>query len=149
MPLQSNTLTTMSCFRSTFHVGVRLQPATRLYFVRSFSSVHDVVPNPISAPPPPAASIKSGNALSNALQATAPRNNWTKGEISDIYNTPLIELQYAAVCSTILPCQSTNKLHQFLRNTWDFTIEHKTDSCYRPQSTDAFTLPPRSNYAPS
>lgn len=93
----------MSCFRSTFHVGVRLQPASRQYLVRSFSSVRDVVPNPISAPPPPAAHIKSGKALNNALQANAPRNNWTKEEISEIYNTPLIELQYAAVRSTILP----------------------------------------------
>ncbi|KAE9979851.1 biotin synthase [Venturia inaequalis] len=86
----------MSCFRSTFHAGVRLHPASRLYLVRSFSSVHDVVPNPVSAPPPPAATIKSGKALSDALQANAPRNNWTKEDISEIYNTPLIELQYAA-----------------------------------------------------
>lgn len=99
---------TMSCFRSTFHAGIRLQPASRIYFVRSFSSVHDVPTTPISAPPPPAASIKSGKALSNALQANSPRNNWTKEEISEIYNTPLIELQYAAVCSTFFYFPSAN-----------------------------------------
>jgi hypothetical protein len=35
--------------------------------------------------------------LHDALNATGARTNWTKEEISDIYNTPLIELQYAAV----------------------------------------------------
>jgi hypothetical protein len=31
------------------------------------------------------------------LNATTSRTNWTKEDISEIYHTPLIELQYAAV----------------------------------------------------
>ena len=35
--------------------------------------------------------------LQDAVQATAPRTNWTREEISDLYNSPLMELSYAAV----------------------------------------------------
>jgi hypothetical protein len=38
------------------------------------------------------------SALENALEASAPRNNWTKEEIKEIYDTPLMKLAYAAVC---------------------------------------------------
>jgi hypothetical protein len=37
-----------------------------------------------------------------ALQSTTARTNWTKEEISEIYNTPLMELSYAAVRTTFL-----------------------------------------------
>ena len=36
------------------------------------------------------------NLLQDAVGATSPRTNWTKEEISEIYNTPLIDLTYAA-----------------------------------------------------
>jgi biotin synthase len=35
--------------------------------------------------------------LHDAVRASGPRMTWTKEEIAQIYNTPLIELQYAAV----------------------------------------------------
>jgi hypothetical protein len=38
------------------------------------------------------------SAFENALEASAPRNNWTKEEIKEIYDTPLMKLAYAAVC---------------------------------------------------
>jgi biotin synthase len=36
-------------------------------------------------------------ALQNAMNQTAPRTNWTKEEITEIYETPLMELTFAAV----------------------------------------------------
>ncbi|KAI5810563.1 putative biotin synthase [Pyronema omphalodes] len=35
-------------------------------------------------------------ALQNAMNQTAPRTNWTKEEITEIYETPLMELTFAA-----------------------------------------------------
>jgi len=32
-----------------------------------------------------------------ALEANAPRNNWSKDEIKEIYDTPLMKLAFAAV----------------------------------------------------
>jgi len=43
------------------------------------------------------APISTGNALSDALQAKAPRYDWTKDEIRQIYNTPLMELAHQSV----------------------------------------------------
>jgi len=37
---------------------------------------------------------QSGNVLQNALQARGPRHNWSKDEIREIYNTPLMELAH-------------------------------------------------------
>jgi biotin synthase len=82
----------MSVFKSSFHAGIRLN---RIY-VRSLSTVVDL---PISGsshiPPPPV--TPSGNAVQQALAASDVRQNWTREEISEIYNTSLIDLQYAAV----------------------------------------------------
>lgn len=49
--------------------------------------------------PPSAAAIASRipSALTEATAATAPRTNWTREEVSQIYNTPLNELTYASV----------------------------------------------------
>ncbi len=44
----------------------------------------------------PAGSTTS-SALQNAVDAKAPRNNWTKAEIQEIYETPLMKLAFAAV----------------------------------------------------
>jgi biotin synthase len=49
------------------------------------------------------------SAFENALEASAPRNNWTKEEIKEIYDTPLMNLAYAAVCFKGSPA-STNLL---------------------------------------
>ena len=48
---------------------------------------------PTSQPPPPG----STDALRNAVHAQAPRYDWTKDEIRQIYNTPLMELAFQAV----------------------------------------------------
>jgi biotin synthase len=84
----------MSVLKSSFHTAVRLQ---RIY-VRSYSSVvdHQLPLTPISGSPP---KIASGNAVQEALAANGVRQNWTREEISEIYNTSLYELQYAAVCA--------------------------------------------------
>jgi hypothetical protein len=39
--------------------------------------------------------------LQDALKANEPRTTWTKEEIANVYNTPLIELQYAAVSAPL------------------------------------------------
>lgn len=36
-------------------------------------------------------------ALQEATAATAPRTNWTKDEVRQVYETPLNQLTYAAV----------------------------------------------------
>ena len=36
-------------------------------------------------------------SLQDAVQAAGPRTNWTREEISSLYNSPLMELSYAAV----------------------------------------------------
>lgn len=67
--------------------------------VRSYSIVHDVprvtgTLNQTAPPPPP----KGLSVFEQAVNATGPRNNWTKEEISQIHQTPLMELAFAAVC---------------------------------------------------
>lgn len=37
------------------------------------------------------------SVVENALVAQGPRNNWTREEIKEIYDTPLMELAFAAV----------------------------------------------------
>lgn len=64
--------------------------------VRSFSTVIDAPIDPRTQRASPPAGKSS--ILDDARQATATRTNWTKEEISQVYNTPLIELTYASVC---------------------------------------------------
>ena len=51
--------------------------------------------------PPSAGSLASRipTALQEATAASAPRTNWTREEIHQIYHTPLNQLSYAAVGS--------------------------------------------------
>lgn len=67
---------------------------------RPFSTVLDgpVHPSTQTSPPPPPPS--SSSVFQDVVHATAPRNNWTREEISKIYNTPLMELTYASVSSS-------------------------------------------------
>lgn len=70
--------------------------AVRSLQLRSFSTVVDDTfgrITPGSAPPPPIAT----SALENAVNAKAARFDWTKDEIREIYNTPLMELAFQAV----------------------------------------------------
>ena len=88
---------------------------------RRFSAVHDVsTPYPASSSPSPSssssstspfhpslgsplpgesasASASAQSPLGYALKATGPRMDWTMEEIGAIYETPLMELAYAAV----------------------------------------------------
>ncbi|KAF2248955.1 biotin synthase [Trematosphaeria pertusa] len=61
---------------------------------RPFSTVLDTPINPAAQQTPPPA--PSSSVFHDAVQAAAPRTNWTKEEISELYNTPLINLTYAA-----------------------------------------------------
>ena len=48
----------------------------------------------------PSATATPPSVFQNALNANGPRNNWTREEIKEIYDTPLMQLAFAAV---ILP----------------------------------------------
>lgn len=61
---------------------------------RGFSTVLDTPLYPSTQPPLPTAS----SVFQDAVQASAPRTNWSREEISEVYNTPLMELTYASVC---------------------------------------------------
>lgn len=58
--------------------------------------------------PPSAASLNSRIpiALQEATGATAPRTNWTREDVQQIYQTPLNQLTYAAVGVPSLLCHS-------------------------------------------
>lgn len=47
-----------------------------------------------SVPPPPQ---QTSSVLEQAANAATPRNNWTKDEVTQIHQTPLMELAFAAV----------------------------------------------------
>lgn len=67
------------------------------HIARPFSTVIDAPVHPASQQQPP---LKpTSRVFEDAVQANGPRNTWTKEEISEIYNTPLIELTYASVGS--------------------------------------------------
>jgi hypothetical protein len=84
---------------------VALRSATRSTpWARQFSTVVDDTFSPVSpasAPPPPQA--RKGRVLEEAVNATAPRFDWTKDEIREIYNTPLMELAFQAVWQSLRP----------------------------------------------
>lgn len=74
------------------------------YVARSFSTVIDAPIPAASQQTPPAVPSGRGSVFRDAVQATSPRTNWTKEQISEVYNTPLIELTYGAV--SLFWCQS-------------------------------------------
>src|SRR2546423_12682917 len=66
---------------------------------RSYSVVHDVPQTATtlshnSVPTPPQ---RTSSILEQAANATAPRSSWTKDEITEIHQTPLMELAFTAV----------------------------------------------------
>ena len=72
--------------------------ARKVPTVRYYSIVHDVPrggPSLAQTPPPP--QPQSQSVFDQAVNATGPRNNWTKEEITQIHQTPLMELAFAAV----------------------------------------------------
>jgi biotin synthase len=64
-----------------------LQETKPRSLVRKYGTVSSV-----SAGPTPQSVV-----FDRALEANAPRNNWTKEEIKEIYETPLMKLAFAAV----------------------------------------------------
>lgn len=69
--------------------------------LRSFSTVvDDRLAIAASASPFP----QHQNVLQTALKATAPRHNWTRDEIREVYNTPLMELAHQSVCNSPSNC---------------------------------------------
>lgn len=80
-------------------IGFALSSARTQHFARPFSTVLDtpIDPQTQQATPP---SVRKSSVFEDAVNATGTRTNWTREEISEIYNTPLIKLTYAAVRST-------------------------------------------------
>lgn len=79
-------------------IGSALNSARPYQLVRSFSTVLDTPIDPQTqkvTPPGP----RKPSVFEDAVNATGTRTNWTKEEIAEIYNTPLIRLTYAAVCT--------------------------------------------------
>lgn len=67
--------------------------------IRQFSTLVDDTfsqVSPSGAPPAPPQARK-GSVLEDAVNAKAPRFDWTKDEIREIYNTPLMELAFQSV----------------------------------------------------
>jgi biotin synthase len=60
-------------------------------FIRSYGTVQ-------SSPTAASFASRIPPALQEAVAATAPRTNWTRDEVQQIYETPLNQLTYAAVC---------------------------------------------------
>jgi hypothetical protein len=77
-------------------LGLALSSARTHCLVRSFSTVLDTPIDPKTQQVTPPTGQKS-SVFENAVKATGTRTNWTKEEIAEIYNTPLIRLTYAAV----------------------------------------------------
>ncbi|PSN61824.1 biotin synthase [Corynespora cassiicola Philippines] len=76
-------------------IGLASRQFTRAHSTtRPFSTVLDTPVHPSAQQSSPAA--PTGSVFQDAVQATAPRNNWTRDEISEVYNTSLIELTYAS-----------------------------------------------------
>lgn len=102
--------------------------------IRSYSTVHDLphTSSSFAQPPTPPTAADNTSVFQKALNATAPRNDWTKEQISEIHQTPLMELAFSAVCSS--------HLSVILRYT-----HHSTRAPYIENSTN---LPP-SSYVPS
>jgi len=71
--------------RALLHEHKVRQPVLR----RSYGTTSDVLPGQIANP--------QLTAFENALNATGPRNTWTREEIKEIYETPLMKLAFAAV----------------------------------------------------
>jgi biotin synthase len=72
--------------------------ARKSHYSRKFSTVVD---GPVSFKNERISSSttqSSSSVFQNALDATGPRTSWTKEEISEVYNTSLIDLTYASVC---------------------------------------------------
>lgn len=90
-PYSSNTMAHRALLRPVGRTPSAVLSCSRHHFAR-FSTVIDG--NPLT---PPAPSNVASDVFNEAVQATSPRTTWTKEQIAEIYNTPLINLTYGAV----------------------------------------------------
>ncbi|KAH8671966.1 putative biotin synthase [Tricladium varicosporioides] len=76
-------------YSRVLRIGCRalLQDARVYPLSRQYGTVSVAPSQPITTPP---------SAFQNALEAEGPRNNWTRGEIQEIYETPLMQLAFAS-----------------------------------------------------
>lgn len=75
--------------------------------VRAFSTPVNEALSPLppnQTPPPPP---EDGRLLRETINAKAPRYDWTRDEIRELYNTPLMELAHNSVSTT-----TTTQLNQ-------------------------------------
>lgn len=86
-------------------IGLVMTTARTQRCVRPFSTVLDAPVDPKTQQVTPPTGRKS-SVYEDAVNATGPRTNWTREEIAEIYNTPLIRLTHAAVC--ICECSLRN-----------------------------------------
>jgi biotin synthase len=77
-------------------VALQALRASQCSSTRSFSTPVEDVFSPIRTTPLPSPPVAS-SALRDAVNARTPRYDWTKEEIREIYNTPLMELAFQAV----------------------------------------------------
>ena len=71
-----------------------MRPAVTRH-ARPLSTVQDIYPSGGGATPPP--SPNTAAVVEEALNSRAPRMDWTRDEIREIYNTPLMELAFKSV----------------------------------------------------
>lgn len=79
-------------------IGITFVPRTRQQFSRSFSTVLDTPIDPKTQQLTPPSQGRVASVFDDALNAVAPRTNWTREEITEVYSTSLINLTHAAVC---------------------------------------------------
>jgi biotin synthase len=105
---------------------------------RSYSTVHDLphASSSFAQPPTAPTPTEGASVFQRAINATAPRNDWTKEQISEIHQIPLMELAFAAVCFSSEfgdPPRRVKYTHQSVR----------------AHCIEGFINPPLSNYVPS
>jgi biotin synthase len=68
--------------------------ASRRMASMAAASASKTTPPKVTPVPFPSALNKSNKLLADSASAAAPRTNWTREEIAEIYNTPLLDLIY-------------------------------------------------------
>lgn len=121
----------MRCSRSPlFKTGLRVLQDGKWQGARRYGTVSE--PSSISTP--------QSSVFEDALAATSPRNNWTKDEIKQIYETPLMKLAFASVSSFLFSIgfsnlgtlgHRTSKIPQPLLNPDVHPHEHQNRRLFR------------------
>lgn len=102
-PSNPRTMTTMELASMSRAVARRV--VSKASYARYYSIVHDVPRTAAGlSPTPPPPQPQSRSVFEEAVNATGPRTNWTKDEITQIHQTPLMELAFAAVSQPVFVC---------------------------------------------